>query len=881
MIETLLHTKLAIPLRRPNLVPRPALIERLNNNPYGKLTLISAPAGFGKTTLVKEWVMSHDQPAGWLSLDEDDNDPLRFLTYFVAALQTISADLGQELLNAFQSPQPPAMTTAVTTLINEIGAIPDHIILVLDDYHLIKAEAVHHTLNYLLENRPAQLHLVITTREDPPFALHRWRSRGELTEIRERDLRFSKSETTALLNENMNLNLTADQIAVLESKTEGWISGLQLAALSLRGRADVDHFVRSFAGSNRFILDYLFEEVFRGQPPDVKDFLLQTAVLDQLNAALCDALIGAEKKDMPGSQAMLEQLEQANLFIIALDDSRQWFRYHQLFADLLRQRLRIEMGDTAVLHLRAAAWHEQNGFPSRAIKHYLAAEAWEQAAALILLQSQELQKHGENITFLRWVQALPEAVVQANPALCLEYAWALALSGKPDEAESFLLIAEAAYRDNPAKYGYVLSAQIHVARIRYDLKQTITLSRRALALIPETASDPRSALFLNLGMAYWQSGQIVEAQETFSEAQETARQTQNHHIRLLAIGFLGMVEGAQGRLHKAAELLHAALAWGSDYPASALPHLVLGALLYEWNELEQATTHLQKAITLARRSGNSELESGAQRQWALLKQALGDDTAAWTALALAESAAGDHAPQITRARNDATTVVIALSQNDLQTAKRRIEQMPAAASASIFYVPFALAPARLHLAQGNKTAAAAYLVGEYAKADQSGWRYAQIEIRLLQTLAAATSNEALVILTDALSMAQPEGFMRIFLDKGQKLIPFLHMAAGKQVLSDYTRSLLELFEAAIPLSSTSPPSTTGSSGLVEAVSEREIEVLQLLAGGRTYQEIAQAMFVSVNTVKSHLKSIYGKLGVHSRREAVARARVLHLINTGQ
>jgi LuxR family maltose regulon positive regulatory protein len=766
-------------------------------------------------------------------------------------------------------------------LINKIGDVSHDIIVVLDDYHLINNETIHNALAYLLEHQTPKLHLVITTREDPPLPLPRWRARGELIELREHDLSFTTIETKALFNDIIELDLTAEQIEALRDKTEGWISGLQLAALSMRGQDDVEHFVRSFAGSNRFILDYLMEEVFHQQSPEVQDFLLKTAVLEQLTAALCDAVVADSETVEPNSQAMLERLEQANLFIVPLDDSRKWFRYHRLFADLLRQRLRLEKEGTADLHYRAAAWHEQHGFLRRAIKHYLAASAWEKAASIIYLQSDELQKHGENITFLRWMQALPDSVIQAHPNLCLEYAWALALSGQPDEADNFLELAEEAFRGNPAQYGKVLSAQIHVARIRQDLPQTITLSHRALSLIPAMAYDPRCALSLNLGMAYWQSGEILEAESAFAEAQEMAQKAQNHHVRLLAIGFQSMVQAAQGRLHRAADLLQTALKWDADSPASALPHLVQGALFYEWNQLDKAGAHLQKAIALAQLSGNSELQSSAYRQWALFKQAMGDHAGASAALALAERAAGENAPRLTHARNLATAVNIALAQNDLETAERRVDQMQTTASDSIFYVPFFLAPARLYLAQGNKADACMHLDNEYVKAQQSDWRYGQIEIRLLQALASVDSNDALRFLAEALTLGEPEGFRRIFLDKGESLIPLLHLAAGKHVLLEFTKSLLAELEAVLP-SPTSPtvstPMNQVTPSLVEAISERETEVLQLLAENYTNQEIAQALYISVNTVKGHLKSIYGKLDVHTRREAVARARMLHLID---
>lgn len=873
MEEIILQTKLHMPPLQPSLVPRPHLIEQLDAGQHRRLTLLSAPAGFGKTTLVSDWLATRSTPVVWLSLDEEDSDPIRFLRYFIAGIQTIHAGFGEQIVPTFAQTPPPPLKMAIAALINEISEIPGHIVFVLDDYHLVRSDAIQEILAYLLKRQPHQLHLVITTREDPPVPLHRWRAKGELTEIRERDLRFTTAEATTLLNDILGLNLTSAQIEKLDRKTEGWVSGLRLAALSLRGHTDVNRFVDSFAGSNRFILDYLIEEVFQQQPPDVRKFLLQTAVLEQLTAPLCDAIMLNEGD----SQAMLERLEKGNLFILRLDDSRRWFRYHDLFADLLRQRLRVEKIETAALHIRAAHWYEENGFRSRAANHYLKAAAWEEAATLIQSENEVLQKRGENIRFLRWMEVLPEPVIQANPILCLDYAWALALNGEPDRADSFLQFAEEAFRHNPERYGSVLSAQIHLARIRHDLPRTISLSRRALSLIPTAAYDPRSALLLNMGIAQWQLGQIEDAREALTAAREAAEQAQNYHVGLLATGFSGMVLAAQGHLHKAESLIQSALAWGSDWPASGLSHLVLGALLYEWNRLDEAAIHLQAAIDLAQRSGNSELACSAHRQWALLKLAEGDVTAASSALMRAESAAGSGAPAHTQDRNIAVAVNVALAQHDLEKAQDQIEKMQTAASASPFYSQLFLPPARLSLVKDDKTAAAAHLAAEFAKADQAGNRYGQIEIRLLQALAAADANDALDFLIDALTMAHAANFTRIFLDIGKALIPLLHMAVSKQIFPDYAGKLLALFAGDLPTMPTPPVGDRQEPVLVEAISEREIEVLQLLADGNTNAEIARIMFISVNTVKSHLKSIYGKLNVHNRREAVARARLLHLI----
>jgi LuxR family maltose regulon positive regulatory protein len=873
MFGDLLKTKLHVPVLRPSLVRRSRLLENLNQGLSGKLTLVSAPAGFGKTTLIGEWLATSDLPAAWLSLDEEDSDPVRFLRYVIAGLQTIHPDLGEEVVRQFAGTSSPPSQAVVSSLINEIGEMLEDFVFVLDDYHLIRANPIHEALAFLIERQPPQLHLVITTREDPPLPLPRWRARGELTEIRERDRRFSGAETNKLLNDSMGLNLTPEQIDTLGKKTEGWVSGLQLAALSLRGQIDVDRFIESFAGSNRFILDYLIEEVFRQQPPEVREFLLHTAILEQLTAPLCDAVVMGEG----GSQEMLERLERANLFTIPLDESRRWFRYHHLFADLLRQRLRVDKVDTAVLHMRAARWLEQHTFWRRAVYHYLTAAAWEEAALLIQVHNDELQKLGENSTFLRWMKALPDRVIQANPALCLDYAWALALNGEPDDAERFLKIAQEAFRDNPERFGAVLSAQIHIARIRHDLPQTIILSQRALSFMPDAAHDPRSALLLNLGIAYWQQSQIEEAEEALTAARQAAILAQNQHVRLLAIGFLGLVQAARGRLLEAASLLQSALSWGSEWPASGLPHLVLGALFYEWDRLEDARSHLQKAIDLAQYSGNSELASSAYRQWALLKQAEGDSAAALLALTEAKNAAGDNAPLLTHARNNAVAVTIGLAQNNLEMARERIGKMQTAASASLFYSTLFLAPARLSLAEGNQEEAAEHLAAEFEKAVRLGLRYGQIEIRLLQALAARDAEEGLVFLTDALTMAHTANFRRTFLDTGKVLLPLLHQAVSKQVYPEYTRELLALLVDSTPAPIASTTSEGQDARLVEAISEREVEVLKLLADGRTNQEIAEAMFVSVNTVKSHLKNIYGKLGVHNRREAVSQARLLNLL----
>ena len=439
MSTPILATKLYIPPPRPKVVLRPRLIERLNEGLFRrKLTLISAPAGFGKTTLVSEWVAGCERPVAWLSLDEGDNDPTRFLTYLVAALQTIAAKIGAGVLAVLQSPQPPPIESILTALLNEIATIPDHFILVLDDYHVIDSKPIDHALTFLLEHLPPQMHLVITTREDPQLPLARLRARGQLTELRAADLRFTPAEAADFLNQVMGLNLSAEDIAALETRTEGWIAGLQLAALSMQGREDIASFIQAFTGSHRFVLDYLVEEVLQHQPEHIRSFLLQTAILDRFCAPLCNAV--TERED---GKEMLDVLERSNLFLIPLDDQRQWYRYHHLFADVLQAHLMEAQPDqVSSLHQRASAWYERNGLRSDAIRHALAAQDFERAAGLIELAWPADEGSIQITTWLGWVKTLPDELVHTRPVLNVWYAYALLGSGEMEAAEARLKDAE-------------------------------------------------------------------------------------------------------------------------------------------------------------------------------------------------------------------------------------------------------------------------------------------------------------------------------------------------------------------------------------------------------------------------------------------------------
>ncbi len=902
MATPLLTTKFYIPPVRPELVPRPRLVERLNEGLDRKLTLISAPAGFGKTTLVTEWLaesrIQNQKPVvseanlskirvTWLSLDENDNDPVRFITYLAAALQQIDPAIGQAAQAMLGAPQPPPPESFLTSLINDIAATSRPFVLVLDDYHLIHLLPIHQQLAFLLEHQPPQMHLVIATREDPPLPLSRLRARGQMVEIRQADLRFTEEETADFMRRVMQFELSSADIGALQRRTEGWVAGLQLAALSLRGCDDVHQLVQSFTGSHRYILDYLIEEVFQRQPAEVQDFLLKTSILDRFSAPLCDAV--AERDD---SHQVLLNLEQANLFIVPLDESRQWYRYHRLFADLLRQHLQMgEAGSTvSSLHQRASQWYQAEGYLADAIGHALAGSDWERAATLILDGSETMLKRGEVATLLRWYQALPDREVRARLDLCLQYSWVLILTGQIETADAYLRQAEgaaqrdadrngqAALTDQTTLLGEVIAAQAYVARARGDDRRTIELSGRALALLPQADADTRGVLAVNLGIAHWNLGHLAEAEQALIEAHHAAQQSGNHYARLTALGFLGVIQATRGRLHQAAELYEQAIGSEAQLSPIALAHNELGALLYEWNDLEAAANHVQLGIELSQRTGNLEIQTGGYRTLARLKQAQGDASAALDALQKAHQLARHNdLPPLMRARNAACRVQIALAQGDLATATHWAEQVTEDADASPFYHLLGLTPARLLLAQNEKAAAAKQLEARYETALRAGWQFGAVEVRALQALAAPTPSAALALLTDALTLAEPEGYIRTFVDKGEPMTVLLQEAAAQGIAPAYVGKLLGAMGVWEYGSIGEIPPHPHPPTLVEPLSDRELDVLHLLAAGQTNQEIAQGLCVSVNTVKTHLKNIYGKLGVNNRREAIAQAKKLGLV----
>jgi len=832
-----------------------------------KLTLVSASAGYGKTTLVAEWLGELQAKSTWLSLEKADNDPARFLTYFISALQLVDERIGENTRPMLQSPQPLPPEVVLTALINEIAIVTIPFILVLDDYHVIEALPIHAQLDFLVEHQPPQMHLVLVTREDPPLPLARLRVRGQMVEIRQDDLRFSKEECADFLQRVMDLDLSVDDIAALELRTEGWVAGLQLAALSMQGRTDLPGFVRAFTGSSHYVLDYLIEEVFEQQPAEAQDFLLRTSILERLSGPLCDAVA-----DRAGSSLLLDRLEHANLFIVPLDQSRTWYRYHRLFAELLRQRLQ-SAGTPAEneLHRRASGWFATEGFLPEAIDHALAASDWDAAVKLISSNTENMLRVGELATLLGWIKALPDDCICKLPQLCRDYGWALSLTGQLDVADPYLQRAEAAAQGDDALLGTILVAQAYNLRMRGEDERAIERARRALSILPAADYLSRGLVALTLGLIYWNKGNFLEAEQAFTEVDRAAQQSRNHYARMTALTYLAMIQAVYGRLRRAAELCQELIQLGGSKPPVAPAYIELGAILYEWNDLGEAERHLRFGIELSQHSGNLAFLSEGLRTLAILQQAQGEGGAAQSTLQKADQFISERqVTPFTRLRHAACHVQLALAQNDLESAAYWAGLVTEHADSSLLYPRLDLTLSRLLLARGDKSQAAEKLNGLYQTASRAGWGSGMIEARTLQALAAATQAEALLYLKEALIIAQPEGFIRTFVDKGEPLKALLERLKSQGgELKEYILTLLaaygEISRAPFP------------QPLVESLSERELDVLRLLAEGLSNGEIAQRLIVSVGTVKTHVHNIIEKLGVSNRTQAVARSRELALL----
>jgi LuxR family transcriptional regulator, maltose regulon positive regulatory protein len=892
VFSPVLATKLYILPARPNRVSRPRLIEPLNSTK--PLTLIVAPAGFGKTTLLSEWIPQSRQGVTWLSLDEDDNDLIRFWTYVVAALQKLQLDFGESALALLQSPQPPPMTTVLSMLINEIASFRDRVCLILDDYHLIKTQSIHQALIFLLDHLPEQMHLILTARADPPLPIARLRARNQLNELRAADLRFTREEAAFFLNKVMGLTLSVDEIMALESRTEGWAAGLQLAALSMQGREDVSEFIEAFSGSHKHVLTYLAEEVLERRPEGTLNFLLQTSILDRLCGSLCDAVNGRSD-----GASVLKKLEQANLFIVPLDDNGQWFRYHHLFADLLRNRLHENYPDQlAKLHLNASQWYEQAGLPGPAVQHALAAQAFNWAATLIEQAAPAMIQRSELARLLAWLECIPEDELLARPRLALYYGWGLLLSGKIQPAAVRLQAIEDVLAKDEAKN--TIEVQAHIAamrarllRERGDLTSTVALSRQGLAQLSNQDAMLRPRITLDLTIAHYLLGEFEPALQLLTETIASGQTVQKLLSTLSAIYLKTQILRAQGALGEALQLCEEELELITQrgwhiFPAAGFLYVALGDLLRERNELITAAKYLEMGINLGQEGGNPYVSIAGCTWLAWLQQTqgnvIGSHQSIRTALQLVQEKQVSRfwplpLPSCYQAR-------LWIAQGNLAAAAHWAEATglnPANPPAAYLDEVEYLTLARLLIAQCNLEAAENLLSGLHQSAVSAGRNGSLIEILMLQaiTFAAQENNEeAFDALDGALTLAEPEGYIRVFVDEGEAVremistFPKKHLNHPRQM---YIEKLLAAFEAPEALLPAATSQRSVNQKLFEPLSARELEVSRLIAQGLSNQAIAQKLFLSTGTVKVHLKHIFGKLDVNSRTQAVARLRELNLL----
>jgi LuxR family maltose regulon positive regulatory protein len=875
----ILTTKLYVPTSRPGVVLRPSLIARLDEGLSAglKLILISAPAGFGKTTLLSEWLGSCQQReprigAAWLSLDEGDSDPSRFLTYLISALQTIVPDIGDGLLAALQSPQPPPIESLLAALVNEITTIPNRLVLVLDDCHVVESQPVDHALAFLLEHLPPQVHLVIATREDPSLPLARLRARAQLTELRAADLRFTPAEAAEFLNQAMGLGLSEEDINALEARTEGWIAGLQMAAISLQGRPDASSFIQSFTGSHHFVLDYLLEEVLCRQPDDIQAFLLRTSILERLCGPLCEAVLCAPTAS---GQAALEYLEHANLFIVPLDDERRWYRYHHLFGDLLRRRLGQDLSpaEVAELHLRASAWYETNGQLFEAFHHAVATNDVERAGHLI--ESREMGLHFRSVAMavLAWLVSLPAAVLDAHPLLWVRSATVALMAGQTAGVEERLQAAEKALESiDPDEQtrdliGQVACARATLALTHYDPETMLSQAHIALEhLSPDNLAFRFTANWALASASFFQ-GDRVTARRACVEGISLSQKSGDIFSSILSTSDLGQLQELDNQLHLAAETYRGVLRLFGDHPLpnAAEVYLGLARIHYEWNDLEAAEQYAQKSLELARLYDRViDRFIISEVFLARLILARGDVETAAAALAQTE--------QTARQKN----FLLRLPEIAAEQALVLLRQgKPAAAAQLAQQYELPLSQACVLLAQGDSSGALTLIEPFRQQVEARGWQDERLKAMTLQAVAlygCGEKDRALQVLRDALALAEPGGFIRLFIDEGPLMAQLLAEASAQGVMPSYVDKLLAAIEA-----ETQGDAFQANPALRELLSQREIEVLQLIAQGLSNQEIGERLFLALDTVKGHNRRIFDKLQVQRRTEAIARARELGLL----
>lgn len=905
MSDNLLATKLHVPPLHGNLVNRANLVARLNEGIARGccLTLISAPAGYGKSTLLSEWQAQAKLPVSWLSLERGENSPARFWNYFVAALNSLPqiqrANIGDSILEALRTPQPGSMEVQLTELINRLSALEERVCLVLDDLHTLSDSQIHQDLIFLIEHLPhaaCSLYLVVSSRMDPPWPLARWRARGELNELRAADLRFSYEETSLFLQDALQSKLSSKDIAAIQERTEGWIAGLQMAAISMQGRLKaqglegLSYFIETFSGSNRFILDYLMDEVISQQSEQIRAFLRATSILEQLTAPLCDALI-----ETPGSQTVLDQLERANLFIIPLDDERCWYRYHHLFAEFLRKQLKqFQPGWISQLHQRASAWYAENNMPTDAVRHSLAGGDITRVNQMLAGNALVMVDHVELLDVLRNFKELPTNEISSNPWLCVAYAWAKAYADPSVELEDLLHQAEHGLIDagqDPAKdklTSHLAAIRAYMSWTKGDAEQALEFTQRALNNSLEEDWAVRTHLLNIQGLAWQYQGDLAAATRSFIAALTCGEKSGRIHEVLYSTSNLAYVYLLQSRLHEAFSLCQMASdrAKGSGgslerMPVLAYAHATRSIILLEWNDLGPAVAAVRQGVALAEEWGQTDALHFALTCLSQALNAAGQTEEAFAVNQRAMQLARNISPWYARisAENE---IILNLAKGDVRAAEKKVaEYGPSFAEEK--NNEYLLMKISLLYHQNRFLEVIDTLAGTLDDIKQNGWERLWLRLlpfRALALQALDREEEALQVLEQCLAVAEPEGYVRIFVEKGALMAALLKIAASRGINPEYASKLLAAFPLPRESSGHGKPAPAASrspgASLVEPLSERELDVLRLLNSHLAVPEIAREMLIAPSTLRTHIRSIYLKLDVHGRLEALQKARDLGL-----
>ena len=905
MSDNLLATKVHVPPLHGNLVNRASLVTRLNDGIARgcRLTLISAPAGYGKSTLLSEWQAQAELPVAWLSLEKGENSPARFWSYFIAALNTLApvqrANIGGAILQAARTVQTGSMEDQITELINQLSSLEDPVCLVLDDIHALSDSQIHQDLTFLIEHLPQDahsLHLIITSRMDPPWPLARWRARRELNELRAIDLRFEYEETKQFLQGTLNFKLSPQEIAALHDRTEGWIAGLQMAAFSMQARyksqgaESVSLFIRTFSGSNRFILDYLLDEVFSQQTEEVRSFMYQTSILDQLSAPLCDVVI-----NKPGSQAFLDQLERANLFLIPLDEEQHWYRYHHLFAEFLRKQIKQLCPERIPqLHQRASDWYAANHLPSEAIRHALAAGDIDRVHQSVTGNALAMLENAELFDVLRNFEELPSHQVSSNPWLCMAYAWAKVYADPSTGMNELLQQAEQIFdnvqKDSERRHlcSHLAAIRAYLAWMNGEAELALEFVQRAMENLPEEDWAARTHLLNIQGLALQYRGDFLEATQAFEMALAAGKKIGRVHELLYTSSNLAYAHLLQGHLREAFSLCQIAVYKTEEvhqssqrFPVLAHAYATKSNILIEWNELESAVSLARQAVALAEQWGQADALNYAMSCLSEALGAAGEFEEAFAVNRQAMKVTGTISPWYARisAENE---IMLLLAKGDVPAAANKFESIFSNLEEdrndrTLFMEVTLLYQQKHFLDVINR-------IGQTLEGlQQKGWNLLWIKLLPIYALslqALGREAEAQQVLERCLAAAEPEGYVRMFVEGSAPMASMLKIIRSRGVKVDYITKLLTAFqlpeEAPMPKGSGTTSLRSTSANLIEPLSEREFEVLRFLNSHLDVPEIASEMMIAPTTLRTHIRNIYLKLDVHGRLEALQKARDLGL-----